>query len=308
MSRFGTMNNDKKQKINTSRCWDTFFEKSRGPRAEWVLKCWNQSFSGNDERVANASTCSNIYTNGITRSDEEWCWWLTVAQIQSFLHARTLPVPILALIAHFWNIININRLTQRASLLLSSKILADNHQHGNCHNRERECRQYRSSDDCITYQCLIALALPHNYACHYRLVHLYGKQKLSEVWSYDLKFPIPTFYLIFLEFGFTFEEVFQPCFNRLLLWRQRCKIILQISPPHSVGLQVLPSFTRHDTLSIKLKALNPRRKTLNTGLILQVKHIYIMAFLCRGFPYLLLSFKYVKDFTILQKVDLKSYQ
>ena len=75
----------KKQNINTSLCWDTFFEKSRGPRAEWVLKCWNQSFSGNDERVANASTCSNIYTNGITRSDEEWCWWLTVAQIQSFL-------------------------------------------------------------------------------------------------------------------------------------------------------------------------------------------------------------------------------
>ena len=120
--------------------------------------------------------------------------------------------------------------------------------------------------------------------------------------------PSPTFYLNFLEFGFTFEEVFQPCFNRLLLWRQRCKIILQISPPHSVGLQVLPSFTRHDTLSIKLKALNPRRKTLNTGLILQVKHIYIMAFLCRGFPYLLLSFKFVRDFTILQKKDPKSYQ
>ena len=50
-----------------------------------VLKCWNLSFPGNNERVTNALTCSNIYTNGITRSDEEWCWWLTVAQIQSFL-------------------------------------------------------------------------------------------------------------------------------------------------------------------------------------------------------------------------------
>ena len=124
------------------------------------------------------------------------------------------------------------------------------------------------------------------------------------IWSSQAKH----FICFFLEFGFTFEEVFQPCFNRLLLWRQRCKIILQISPPHSLGLQVLPSFTRHDTLSIKLKALNPRRKTLNTGLILQVKHIYIMAFLCRGFPYLLLSFKFVRDFTILQKVDPESYQ
>ena len=110
----------------------------------------------------------------------------------------TIPVPILALIAHFWNIININRLTHRASLLLSSKILADNHQHGNCHNRERECRQYRSSDDCITYQCLIALALPHNYACYYGHVHCasFCCKKLCVVWFYDLKFPSPTFYLI----------------------------------------------------------------------------------------------------------------
>ena len=301
------MNNDKKQNINTSLCWDTFFEKSRGPRAEGVLKCWNQSFSGNDERVANASTCSNIYTNGITRSDEEWCWWLTVAQIQSFLRP---PHPPSANSCSYSPLLEYHQHQPFDTMGIIVTVIKNSCRQSSARKLSQQGERmstitlqwwlhYLPVSHCISPPSQLCLLL---WTCALRIFLL---QKI--VCGLVLWFEVPKPNILF-DFGFTFEEVFQPCFNRLLLWRQRCKIILQISPPHSVGLQVLPSFTRHDTLSIKLKALNPRRKTLNTGLILQVKHIYIMAFLCRGFPYLLLSFKLVRDFTFLQKIDPKSYQ